>query len=113
MASNRDYYRNLGYNCNIKDVIQVDASEISHGSHIKIKVMCDICNENIYEMQIADYYRRIKDGKNEDYCPKCRHLLNEKTCIEKYGVKHPMQDKKIYLKCQNTLEEHYGVRYMQ
>lgn len=72
-----------------------------------------MCNENIYEMQIADYYRRIKDGKNEDYCPKCRHLLNEKTCMEKYGVKHPMQNKKIYLKCQNTLEEHYGVRYMQ
>ena len=22
MASNRDYYRNLGYNCNLKDVIQ-------------------------------------------------------------------------------------------
>ena len=64
-------------------------------------------------MSVADYYNRIKKGKDKDYCPKCRRLLNEETCLKKYGVKHPMQNKEVYQKSQKTLETHYGVRYMQ
>lgn len=32
-----------GYNCELKDVIDISTKDINEGSHIKIRVKCDVC----------------------------------------------------------------------
>lgn len=39
----------------------------------------------------------------------CSKLLQERTILERYGVKHPLQNEKILAKSQHTLRTHYGV----
>lgn len=67
---------------------------------------------------ICDNIARFNKGKFTPYCSwecansekaKKQRLQNSKnTCIERYGVENPLQDKQIKGKANKTLEEKYG-----
>lgn len=53
---NIKYYRSVGYNCNVGDVIRVKVNDINPTSHIKINSRCPICNKE-HKIQYSDYYK--------------------------------------------------------
>jgi len=51
--------------------------------------------------------------ENGHWCPACgNNSKREKTCLEKYGVRHPMQSKEIKDKTKKTNLNKYGVEYV-
>lgn len=79
-------------------------------SHVKIKVKCDICGEE----RIISYqnYNKCTKNQTEIYtCTKCKSIKSEKTCMEKYGCKNPLQSKEIKYKIKKTNFERYGVEF--
>ena len=80
---NISYYENLGYEiprvksyygmCVPKNSkIIVKATDLQHGSHIKVIVKCDCCGKK-YEMIYGNYYRYNHQGKI--YCSYCASQL--------------------------------------
>ncbi len=59
-------------------------------------------------------FKSIKEGYSK-YCKKCFHFSDEyqkkrkQTCINNYGVDHPMKTQKLINKIKNTCLEKYGV----
>jgi len=77
-------YRNLGYICNVKDIIEIPIEILSLNSHIEINIKCDICG-NEKKLSFSKYNKNINNG---DYyaCSKiCSSKKSKETCLEKYG----------------------------
>jgi len=101
--SNINYYRKLGYNDNVKDIIYVNINYLTKGSHVVVKVCCDFCG---IKKEIP-YNRLFKCGYLKKYC--CRKCKNEQNLIEKYGVKNVFQIKEIKEKIKEIIFNNYGV----
>jgi len=94
----------------LNDIIDVDIEDISNGSHVKIIIKCDKCEEE-KEMEYRIYLRHTKNQTQDYYCNACAMIRRKATSNEKYGVDHPMQNKEIYNKFRKTNLEKYGVEY--
>lgn len=80
---NLEYFNNLGFNVKNGETIDIDIKDLSIDSHCKVKVKCDICNE---EKEIAyREYLRQNSLHNFDTCKKCSFIKNKITYKEKYG----------------------------
>jgi len=104
---NIEYFRNLNYNCELKDNIDIDIFNLQKGSHIKINVKCDICGEES-SISYKNYNKNIKNY-NIYTCLKCSNFKNKNTLMIKYGVEHQMQLDSTKEKIKNTSIERYGV----
>lgn len=104
---NIDYFKNLKYECNLKDIIEIDISHLHKNSHIKINVKCDIC-EKEYVSSFKNYNKNIKKH-NIFTCLKCSNFKNKKTLMIKYGVSHQMHLDSIKDKIKKTSLEKYNV----
>jgi len=129
-ASNINYYKNKGYSCKVKDVVDVKIEDLSKGSTKKIKVKCDVCGKektmeyrfyyksfikcNFYSCSSACGQEKVKKimlnkygvdnySKTEEYNEKCK-----KTNLEKYGVEYPTQNTDFYEKIKETNLKKYG-----
>lgn len=116
--SNISYFEELGYEIpKYKDTkgrmsiktgteIDVKVSDLNQGSHCLVNVSCDICGKcNSLEYRV--YLKNIK--KYGLYtCKNCCGVKREKTCLEKYGVKSPSQNKEVYEKIKQTNMNKYG-----
>ena len=123
-------FHDLGYKCELNDIILVKIEDLSKNSHIKITAICDKCgHESIISYQ--DYNENF--SKYNIYtCLKCSHLKNkltnkekyndenytnkEKTKItnlKKYGVDNVFKSKEIKNKIKKTNNKKYGVDYPQ
>ncbi len=89
------------------DIIDIKPKDLTSGSHVKIKVKCDTCdNEN--EMMYKEYIRVTKfDGLY--YCRKCAAIKVKNTCIERYGVTNVSKSQTIIDAIKTTIQEKYGV----
>lgn len=98
-----EYYLNKHYNINkIGQKITVKAEDISTGSKIKIKYICDYCGE-IFERSIQSNSRSKKNGNEKDACLKCsRTKRTKETSLIKYGVDNPMKVEEIQRKCEES-----------
>lgn len=56
-SSNILHYKNLGYNCKVKDKILVDIYNLTKGSHVIIEAKCDVCNK----MKKITYQRYLEN----------------------------------------------------
>jgi G:T-mismatch repair DNA endonuclease (very short patch repair protein) len=109
-SSNYKYYRELGYDVNIRKPFLVKTEDLMRGSSVLITSICDICLLE-YSNTFKDYYIYTNGFKNYYYCNKCKVKKSEKTCIERYGVKNPMQCDFVKEILRNTILDRYGVNH--
>lgn len=105
---NINYFRNLGYEVSMRDVITVPTSQLSKGSHVKVLVQCDYCEEKF--RRIYKDYLKFK-GKliDKDACKKCRPQKAKENNMAKYGVESIRHVEEINNKIKETNIERYGV----
>ena len=102
------YYKNLGYNFTKGETALIPLKYIPKGSHYKMEAVCDYCRQP-YITEVCGYFNR--ENQKSDACKECRHIKNEQTCKERYGVEHPLQNEDFIKKSQDTLYKNYGVKY--
>jgi hypothetical protein len=100
-------YKELGYDCNVGDIISIKIQDISKNSHVKITAICDLCG---HEKTLSMYAYNKNYEKYEYYsCNNCKQTKIEKTNNKLYGVNRPIQNIEIQKKQQKTNLETYGV----
>jgi len=109
--TNFEYFKNLGYECNLKDVIYILPKHLTKGSHTIIDVICDYCGDE-HHIQFRDYIKQISVC-NKYSCNKkdCSNQKIKDVCIIKYGVNNPFQAEFVKEKSKNTLKKKYGVEH--
>ena len=122
-GNNKDYYESLGYTfTKFNEEFLVKAEDLPNGSHQKVEVICDFC-EDVIEKEYREYLRNHKGG---DCCKKCQGKKALKTfnenlpegknrkdilkqgIIDKYGVDNVAKVKDFHDKAMKTHEERYG-----
>ena len=105
---NLKYYKNLGYDIKVNELIEIKSTELMSGSGIKITSVCDNCgNESINAFK--DYWNYTSGLQELFFCIKCKTIKSEKTCISKYGVSNPMKHDSIKSKLKKSIIQKYGV----
>lgn len=84
--NNIKHYRSLGYEfTKFGDSIVVPIEHLTHGSHVKVNVICDYCGK-VVSKSYKDYIRDHSEALG-DACCKCSSIKFEHTCMDKYGCK--------------------------
>ena len=109
--------------------ITVKTKDLPESSSTMVKVICDICQKSIMNVRYVDYNKIV--GATGSYsCKECSHIKREQTniirygdyyvrteefkekrrksCIERYGVENPLQNKEIAEKVHFTNLQKYG-----
>ncbi len=93
---NINWYQSKGYDCRLRDVIEVKTQDLIINTHIEIMYKCDSCGE-IKKIPYSSFTKRHVN-KNEHYCVLC---VNKKPKIDsKYIAKDGF---KICIKCNRKL----------
>jgi hypothetical protein len=107
-SRNKDYYNRLGYEIEIRKTCLIRTKDLSKGSMSKVTTICEKCSKeskNIFK----DYWNYTKGFTEKYYCNSCKSIKSEKTSLEKWGVKNPMQNDKVKDKLKKSLLDKYGV----
>jgi len=133
-SANFKHFYSLGYTDLKKgNKLVVPVEHLNRGSHVVVKVKCDVCGKE--KDLMYRYY--VKSLKKHDFyvCgSKCGRKKAEKTsinrfgvshfsktlkskekvkktCLEKYGVDNPSKNNDVQEKRKNTMLERHGVEY--
>jgi hypothetical protein len=100
-------YRDLGYICNVNDVINIHISNVAKYSKIRVNAICFICNLE-KETNYSSY--NISIDKGGYYCcsQKCSNIKVRNTNLDRYGVDVPAKSNIILDKMKKTSLERYG-----
>lgn len=128
---NITHLQSKGYECKLKDIIEINTLDINTGCHISIKVKCDVCGTE-KEIPFQKYIKNINNGNfyacsskcaqdkvkktnmdkfGEEYYAKtkrCKERIKE-ISLKKYGCEHFTQNENIKNKVKNTNIKKYGV----
>lgn len=104
------WYLNKGYGpFKVGDTIDVKVEDLTYGSGIKIKAMCDFCGK-IRNMKYNDYNKNISHSEEHIYsCVDCKMKKTVITNLKKYGVKYVLQNKEMIEKSKQTILKNWGV----
>ena len=131
---NMKYYNNLGYKCNIGDIVKILYYHAKASKNIFMHCMCDYCGKE-FDINTDFYISSRKHNNINKICcnnPMCQKQKREEVMMEKYGVKdnsklestkekrketmikkygvdNPMKSKDIRDKAKNTILSKYGV----
>ena len=72
---NLTHYQSLGYDVNFGDIINVPVEELTPGSHVSVKIQCDVCGKK-YERKYKSYLHYHTYGI--DTCNKCKSIKSKK-----------------------------------
>ncbi len=109
-SHNKKRYINLGYKeAEYSNIISVNLNDLTKGSHIPIRVICDYCGEEFY----TDF-ANFNTNKNKciiktDCCKSCQPLKAKEVFLLKYKVSHPMELDSVRSKIKATNLTKYGV----
>lgn len=106
MPSNREHFKALGYEyTKMRDKFMVKVEDLPHGSHKKVKVICDYCGTEFTK----DYVNFLSERSiGKDCCKQCQPKKFAESCEEKFGVKNPFMLDFIKEKIKLTSLEKYG-----
>jgi hypothetical protein len=107
---NKNYYSNLGYNIEIKKSCLIKTKDLSKGSMSKITTICENCrkeSKNVFK----DYWNYTKGFTEMYYCNSCKKIKSEKTNLEKWGFRNPMQNNQVKNKLKKSILDKYGVSW--
>ena len=80
------HYINKGYNYTKKgDSLMVSAKDLTDGSNVRVKVICDFCGEPYYPYY---YNQKNKNNKELDACNNCRTLKGSRSTLDKRANDH-------------------------
>lgn len=104
---NKENFKNFGYDVN-DAIINVKVEHLFKGSHVKVKIKCDICGIEKEQFYFAynDFISRNEDNKY--YCGKCNQINRKHTNIEKYGEDSPIKVQDIKNRRNKTIIDKYG-----
>jgi hypothetical protein len=109
-SRNKKYYTNLGYNIEVKKPCLVKVTDLSKGSTSKVTTICENCSsecENIFK----DYWNYTNGFKEPYYCNSCKKIKSEKTSLENWGYKNPMQSNIVKNRLRESIMDRYGVSW--
>lgn len=106
---NIKHYLNLGYSGKLSDCINVMSSDLTNGSHVEVKVVCDYCGECTV-MKYQTYKRGHKDIF-KDSCKKCRYIKAKEIGLLIHGVENRSWSDEARQKRVNTNIKKYGTEY--
>ena len=101
-----------GYKCNLKDIIEIKAEDLNHGSHTKIQVKCDICG-NEKELSFQKYIKNIKNHNFYACSSKCAQEKVKKTNIKNFGAEYYSQTDEFIKQSNETDRNKYGCHHTQ
>jgi hypothetical protein len=109
--NNLEYYESLGYKPILGELLTIKNSDLTKGSHIKVKCLCDYCGS---ENQVIFKNYILNTKINGKYC--CKNIkCSNKKIIDvnnaKYGVDNIFQLKETKEKSKKTCLEHFGVEH--
>jgi hypothetical protein len=107
--NNIQHFINKGYICKLGDILSVNTTDLTVGSHEKIHACCDDCLKN--KVVFNHSYHKIFKKYNKYLCKNCVQKEKEKTNIKKYGVKNVMSSKEIQDKRKEYFLEKYDVTH--
>lgn len=82
---NIGYYKNIGYNLNSGNIVEVKVEDLPETSKTKINVKCDVCGK-IKSISNYSYKRNILKYNFYACSQKCAYSKNISTNMEKYGI---------------------------
>lgn len=102
-AGKAKYYRQLGYDCKVGDIISVPIEKVHSGCKEKIWYRCDICNKP--KQVMLKSFRTRHDLNKDAYCVDCTNLLKRVGSIEKARLYANTKAKDGYRICKKCLRE--------
>jgi hypothetical protein len=104
------YFRNLGYEVNVNQVILIPIYHLNRRSRIKIEVQCDVCGK--IKFLPHQKYTKSLDTYNYYSCSqKCSVGKCKNTFLFNYGFDSPLKNESIKEKMKNTKYSIYGDSY--
>lgn len=100
-------YRNMGYQCNVGDIIEVNINDVPKKSHCIVDVKCDICG-SIKKLKFQVYNKNTRDNRYYGCSIKCSNEKYISTSIKKYGVVNPMKNNDVVNNLKNSFLNKYG-----
>lgn len=103
------HYWLIGYSGTTNDIIDINVSDLTKGSHVKITAICDRCKSEV----VIPYKSYLKNIKKYNFysCIKCCDEKKVISNIKKFGTERATQNKDILKKIENTNIKKYGSRY--
>lgn len=90
--TNIKHYKELGYlDIKVNDKIIINVEELTHGSEVKVKVICDYCKKE-YDKMYCNHIR----SKGIDACIDCQHKHSTKIKAKNYSQKYYNQIIEIF-----------------
>lgn len=111
-TNNRNYkkFKNMGYVFNLREDLMVKISDLSKNSRSIVDVKCDFC-EVVKKLKYSDYSKNISKHNLYSCSLKCANFKFKKTCLEKFGVEYPLQNKEIKENLHSYFVETYCVNH--
>jgi len=107
---NINHLKKLGYDCELKSIIEIFTKDINNGSHIKVRVKCDICG-NEKEIFFQKYIKNINNGDFYACSSKCAQEKVKKTNLINFGNEYYTQTEEYKIKVEKTSLVEYGCRH--
>lgn len=102
------YYKDRGYDARYNQLLMVKVEDLPKYSKESIKVLCDMCQENIMLVPYLDYVK-VVENTGSYVCKGCSREKIRKTNLKRYGVEVPSKSKQVVDKMRKTNLERYGV----
>lgn len=110
-TKNYKHLHELGYECNLRDIIEVPIEHLTYKSKAEVEIQCDYCGK-IFTRQYALYYKSKHDTKSKiekDACPYCaKHIKGKEAIVKLYGYENIGQIPYVREKSKQTCLEKYG-----
>jgi len=100
------------YDVKLKDIVEIKTEDLNPGSHIKIKVKCDICDKE-KELSFQKYIKNIKNDNFYACSSKCAQEKVKKTSIKNFGKEYYMQTEEYQKRVKETDAKIYGCHHTQ
>lgn len=112
IGKTKKWYVDKGYNyTKLGDLFMVLPTDLTKGSHVKVKTSCNYCNEIVYKAY-KNYLRETENGILKNSCKNCNRNKAKDTWLELYGVDNPNKSQEIKVKKRETNLERYGVEFI-
>lgn len=128
---NIEHFKKQGYDVKLSETIEIPTMNLNRGSHIRIKVKCDVCGLE-KEISFQKYVKNINNGGfyacssrcaqekvkmtslnkfGKEYYTQTNEYKNRviETSIKNHGVEHHLKSEKIKEKIAKTNKKLYGV----
>ena len=107
-SSNINHYKSLGYDINVKDIINIPIKHLPKNSNYKIESECDVC-KSIKSIIYNAYNRYIRNSPDNKYrCNKCNNEISKNTKLLKYGDENYTNREKYKKTCSEKYGGHFN-----